>query len=165
MRKRTRQSVLPRLDKNVLLGTLAVMTLIFIATWVASREFMPGARLFPNFVAGLGVLVTLAAIIRVWLGIEPGQGVGQTLPDPDESSWPAYRYAGIMFASICAYYLGILIIGFMPATLLFLAAFLRVHGQTWLFTVAGAILALVFVYGLSVLLGLYLPWGLLERFM
>lgn len=160
-----RRSNLPRLDRNVLLGTLAVMAVVFIATWLASRDFMPGARLFPNFVAGLGVAVSLVALIRVWLGVEPGQGVGQVLPDPNESAWPAYRHAGIMFGSISVYYLGILFIGFMPATFIFLVAFARVNKQSWVFALTGAVMALAFVYGLSELLGLFLPWGFFERWL
>lgn len=160
-----RRSNLPRLDRNVLLGTLCVMALVFIATWLASRDFMPGARLFPNFVAGLGVGVTVIAILRVWLGIEPGQGVGQVLPNPNESAWPAYRYAGIMFACISAYYLGVFFLGFMPATFIFLVTFTRYHKLPWTFCLGGAVMALAFVYGLSELLGLFLPWGVFERFL
>lgn len=159
-----RRSVLPRLDKNVLLGVLAVMVILFIVTWAASREFMPGARLFPNFVAGLGLIVTLVAIVRVWLGIEPGQGLGQILPEQDESPWPVYRYAGIVLGGICVYYLGISLLGFLPATGIYLIVFLRIHKQSWRFTLIGTVLALIFVYAVSASLDLFLPWGLLERF-
>lgn len=161
--KEHRRSVLPRLDKNVLLGTLGMMAVIFIATWAGSRGFMPGARLFPNFVAGLGVVVTIVAIIRVWLNIEPSQGIGQILPEEDESPWPVYRYSGIMVGSICIYYLGILFLGFMLATFIYLIVFLRIHKQSWRFTFGGAVLAMVFVHVVSKSLDLYLPWGLLER--
>lgn len=154
-----RPSVLPALDRAVLLGFLFLVLLIFIAAWFASRDFMAGARLFPNFVAVLGAAVTLLAAIRVWLGIEPGHGVGQVLPTIGESSWPAYRFAGRMILGISVYYVGIYFIGFMPATLLFLIIFLRLHKLSWRFVLTSTAVALGFVYGLSELLNLYLPWG------
>lgn len=158
---KSRQVVLPALDKAALLGFLSLVVLIFVAAWAASRGFMSGARLFPNFVAGLGVAVTLIAILRVWLGIEPGQGVGQILPDMKESPRTAYRFAGIMIAGISVYYLGIYFFGFMPATFVFLIVFTRSHKLSWRFALTGAVVALGFVYAVSELLNLYLPWGVI----
>lgn len=153
-------SALPEFDRRVLLGTLFVVLLGFAAAWIGARGFLPGAQLFPYFVSGVGIALTIGALTRVWRRLEPSGGPGQTVSRADQSR-ATYRRAIILVGSISLYYLGIYFIGFMPATALFVVVFARTYSQPYVHAVGAAIAALVGVFVLSFFLDLYLPSGLI----
>lgn len=154
-----RTSVLPKLDYRVLLGFLTVILAVFVATWVASSDFMPGARLFPYFVAATGTLITLLAIVRVALGVEPSRGPGQVLPTRDDDAIAAYRKSAAILGGIALYFAGVFVLGFMVSTAIYIVTFLRLYGQSYLYGACCAAGALVFVYALNWALDLHLPMG------
>jgi hypothetical protein len=153
-------SALPELDRRVLLGTLFAVLSAFAAAWIAARGFLPGAQLFPYFVSGVGITLTIAALTRVWRRLEPSAGPGQTVTTPDQSR-ATYRRAITLVGSISAYYLAIYFIGFMPATALFVVVFARTYSQSYLYAAGAALAALLGVFVLSYSLDLFLPRGLI----
>lgn len=159
-----RKSLLPDLDKRVLLGSLGLIAVTFLIIWIVSRDFLPGARMFPGFIAVAGGIVTLIAIARVWLGMEPAQGPGQVIPPADEDVWPAYRFALVVVMGIVAYYIGVFLIGFMPATGIYLIVFGLRYGHSYKYIGATTCGSLLFVYALDAALDLHLPLGWLARF-
>jgi hypothetical protein len=158
-----RTSILPRLDWFVLLGLLGLVIITFVITWIASYDFLPGARLFPYFVAAIGGLVAVAAFVRVWMGFEPGSGPGQTIPTADDDAWAAYRTAALIVGSIGLYYAAIWLVGFLVATALYLVCFARAYQQSYVYAVLTACAALAFVFTINVTLDLHMPIGWLTR--
>lgn len=159
--QRASRSLLPVWDRNVLLGIVTFGLLVFIAMWLTSAGFMPGARMYPRFVAGVGVLVAALALWRVWTGKEPRGGAGHELPGRDESVRDVYTRALKLVASIALYYLGILLFGFVLATAVYLVAFARRYGESWLRSVVVAAVCVTLVYVLDKTIDLFLPKGLL----
>jgi hypothetical protein len=151
--------VLPTLDYRVLLGFLTLILVTFVATWVASGGFMPGARLFPYYLAAAGTLITLLAIIRAALGVEPSRGPGQVLPSRDDDATAAYRKSAAILGGIALYFVGVLLVGFMVSTAIYIVTFLRFYDQSYLYGVLCAAGALTFVSVLNWALDLHLPMG------
>jgi hypothetical protein len=158
-RRAKRTSMLPPLDRYVLLGLLGLVFCAFLSTWIASHDFLPGARLFPYVVAIAGSLLTLVAMLRVWMGSEPAGGPGQTIPEADDDALSAYRTAVLIIGGIVAYYIAIWLLGFIVATALLLVGFARVYRQSYLYAGVTACAALIFVYTINVTLDLHLPAG------
>jgi hypothetical protein len=108
----------------VLVGMLAVLGL--------SREFSPGAKLFPTFVAGAGVVLGILELRRQIRS--RGTREAQDFSDlgGDEHT-PATYGRGLRYVGWMAAFMGLfLLIGALPATLVFVAAFLRLqHGESW----------------------------------
>jgi hypothetical protein len=154
-----RSSLLPRMDRWLLLTLLSVVLCGFAVMWLGSRGFLPGARLFPYFIAAIGIVVTLGALVRVWLGIEPAAGPGQMLPNADEDARATYRMAGLLVCAIAAYFVAIALVGFIVATAAFITLFARRYGQSYVYAIVAAVAALCSVYVLSALFDLYLPPG------
>lgn len=156
---RRRVSTLPALDRRVLLTFLGMTLAVFVIMWLASRDFMPGARMFPYFLTAAGVAVTVGALLRVWWGIEPSKGPGQILPDKNQDARLEYRIAIRLMGGIAAYYVGIALVGFTIASALYLVAFARWYGQSYAYAIVTTAVALALVYTLSAVLNVYLPAG------
>lgn len=152
-----RNSILPRLDRLVLLGFLGIVLGALLSVWVVSQDFLPGARLFPEFLAGIGGVITVIAIVRVWLGQEPAMGPGQVIPAGDEDAFATYRQALVTFGSIAVYYVAVLLLGFMVATAIYLFVFARAYRQSYTYAVITTCAAVAFVYGINAALDLHLP--------
>ncbi len=153
---------LPAIDRNVLVGTLILVGIGFGATWIGSRDFLPGARLFPGVLAAVGAVMTVIALTRVWRGLEPSSSPGREASS-EEQSRIAYRRAAAILASVAAYFAGVYLIGFLPATALFIVAFARVYGQSYRYAAAAACAALAGIWALSFSMDLFLPIGVLTE--
>lgn len=151
---------LPPIDRRVLLGTLAVVAGGFASAWLGARGFLPGAQLFPYVVSAMGVAVTLAAVARVWRGHEPSNRPGQRA-ESNEQAKVAYGKAIRTVCAISSYFIAIYLLGFMPATALFVVVFARAYSQSFAYAAGAAVAALVAVYALSYALDLFLPAGLI----
>jgi len=163
--RRRRASMLAPFDYRLLLGLLTFAVACLIAMWLASRDFLPGARMFPYFITAAGVVIAGIAILRVWLGHEPAAGPGQALPDDDDVAIRTHRKAAWMLLGIAAYFLGIALIGFLVSTGIFLVVFSRLYKQSLTYTAILVAVCLTAAYVLSQIFGLYLPKGwLLESF-
>lgn len=159
--RKMRASVLPPLDRRVLLGFVVTLLVVFFAMWLASAEFMAGARMFPRFVGAIGLLASAAALWRVWTGKEPMHGVGQTLPEPDEQSHESYVKALRVLMGIALYYAGILLAGFLIASAAYLIVFARCYREPFRQSVIVAVICVAAVYVLDRTFDLFLPRGLL----
>lgn len=148
----------PSLDRRVLLGTLVFALVMFVAMWFGSRGFLPGAQLFPDALAAVGLLVTLVALLRVWRGIEPAESPGQG-PREEAESADVYRKALLYLGGIAVYYVGVLVIGFLPATALLLFLVARAYSQSYRYAIASTVAGVGAVWALGTLLDLYLPLG------
>lgn len=134
---------------------LCVMGLVFAwAVWEA-RTFPDRARIFPQVAAGGAVLLTLFALARELRSGDDWEGYDGV---------PFVRHArkGARYLLwIVGYYVALWLVGFVPATALFVVAFLRVEdGMGWLRAVAGAGALLAVLIGLRWALDLALPGGL-----
>lgn len=159
--RKSRASVLPPLDRRVLLGFVVTLLIVFFAMWLASADFMAGARMFPRFVGIIGLLASAAALWRVWTGKEPMDGVGQTLPGADEQTHESYVKALKLLAGIALYYVGILLVGFLIASAAYLIVFARCYREPFRQSVIVAVICVSIVYVLDKTFELFLPKGLL----
>jgi hypothetical protein len=160
-----RTSALSTLDKRVLLGLLVLAGGSFVAMWAASRGFMPGARLFPYFVSAAGVAMALIAIFRVWAGHEPAAAPGQVLPGADDVPSEMYLKVFRLILGIAAYFVAVMLVGFILATGVFLFVFSRRYGQSLIYCAVLTATCLAGALAISHFLDLYIPMGwLLEAF-
>src|SRR5690606_22367544 len=109
-----------------------------------------------------GTAITGVAILRVRLGREPVESGEALVIAGDPTPIEAYRKALVLMAGIAVYYLGIVALGFLLASALYLLIFMRTYGQSLRSSLVATATSLAVVYGLSVALNLYLPWGWLE---
>lgn len=108
----------------VLAGMLTVLVL--------SHSFSPGAKLFPTFVAGVGVVLGLWELARQIRS--RGARESQDLSDLGGEDDTSVTYGrGLRNFGWMAAYIGLfLLIGALPATLVFVTVFLKFqHRESW----------------------------------
>ncbi len=87
--------------------------------WAAleARTFPVRARIFPQFVAGTGLILTLVAVARTLVvRLRGGPGAGAN----GAATWTSQLRAGLPYLLwVLGYYLGIWVLGFLLATFIF----------------------------------------------
>jgi hypothetical protein len=142
---------------NWLLAFLGVMSVVFfVDTW----HFRPAAAMFPRLIAGIVAALCIYQlgenIWTWWAGKSPA---GKKAKEQQEVAIAWYWIA----LAIALYLVLILVIGFNPATLVFLLVFPRLVGyRRWSVTVPVAIVLTVAVaFSFGSMLHVQLPVGLL----
>ncbi len=142
---------------NWLLGFLGVMGIVFFAdTW----HYRPAAAMFPRLIAGIVAILCIYQlgenVWTYWTGTRPG-GKKATEQQKGVIAW----YWIVL--AIALYLVLILVIGFNPATFVFLLAFPRLVGyRRWIVTVPVAVVLTVAVaFSFGSVLHVQLPVGLL----
>jgi len=132
-----------------------------LAMMVASRGLSTPARLFPMGVAGAGVVLAVLELIRQ--ARTRGAKEAQDFSDLGGDEGPGFAPRGLLHFAWVAGYLGlVLLIGAMPATALYLVAYLRYqHGEPWRLTLLLATSALATLWLLGLALRLRWPEPLL----
>lgn len=126
---------------NSLAGRIAAVVLVMLfagATYEAyslgvGTAANPGPGLWPMFVSGIGVVISLVLAIRgaSWQPSEIG----------------TYRWSMIMALAICGYMVALPLLGFLVATALLCLVVTRVVGRAgWVTTIATTVLAPVLSY-------------------
>jgi len=147
---------------------LALWLLLFVYVAVESHSFATAARLFPQAVAYVGILLTALALWRV---IRPRataatgreQQFSGDLPAELDHEGNASHPLPYLVWTI-AYFALIALAGFFPATAAFVAAFLITRpGVTWVQALLWTGGVLVMAYGMGLLLQLRWPGGLVMR--
>jgi len=149
------------INRKALLGFLAVALIVLFVLNRVANGFLPDARLFPFVMTAVGCVLGLAALGRVLLRQEPiqdsslGKGDDETL----EKQRHAYLEAAFYLVLISGFYLGIWLVGFRLAALLFTFGFMKHFGQSTRHALSYALAGLVLIEVLSRLLQLVLPGG------
>lgn len=102
---------------------LVLMGVLFAWAAVEASSFPDRARIFPQVTAGAALLLTVLALIRDLRAGDEEEGYRGT---------PFHRTlrSGARFLLwIGAYYLGLWLAGFLPATIVFVPSFLAVEGD------------------------------------
>ena len=125
--------------------------------------FLPDARLYPYLMTLIGVGVVVTALIRVYLGKEPiiDASSGKDMESSAQPELLQYRRALFFLTLIAGFYLGVWLLGFRIAALLFVFSFLRYFEQSLTYSAISAIAGLVMVEVLSRILQLVLPTSIL----
>jgi len=155
-----RKSPVPALDRQVLLGFIALLVLLFILLNRIASGFFPDARLFPFVMSVAGTFFALVAFIRVWSGREPGVDPHATVALDAAETAAIYRSALAYLALFALFYFGIWVLGFRVAAGLFVFAFIRYSGQSYRNALLFALAGLLLVESIARLLQLVLPAGL-----
>ncbi len=150
-------------DKRLLLSFIATLTLLFIVLNREANSFFPDARLYPYVMTVIGLAIAALSVFRVLLGKEPNKDAqnGKEWTLSAEGTRHAYKKTIIYLAMFSSFYFGIWIMGFRIAAFVFVLGFFRSFGHNYPWSVVYALTGLMLVEGLSRVLGLVLPPGLL----
>lgn len=142
---------------------LALNGILFF--WVAweARNFPERARIFPQSIALLGfsvIVVKMALLLRkddVDADVAASEGLEDGSATTIGEEW---RRAVPFLGAFTAYAVGIAIVGFLPASFLFVLLFLRLFDRMgWMKSAASAILFTLVLLFLAYSMGLELPEG------
>lgn len=154
------------LIRRLALIIVLVLAALFAAVVWTVRDFMPGARLFPLYVASAGlVLIALDLASRVAVRATGSAADRPEIADlgvaAEEQTPEGYGRALVFFAWILGYYACLALAGGGLGSALFVAAFLGLHYRVgWLRAGAFACGIYAFVHLLAVVLALRFPRGL-----
>ncbi len=154
--------LIDRLDLVFILWLLPLFAYVY---W-ASQEFMLGARLFPSYVALLGMALIGIELLRrvVKRGItvaDEGPATADLVLDEEQRSLAGYGRGLLMFAWLAGFYLLIYLIGMLWATAVFVPLFLLVQFRaSWWISGLLALGLMGLIYGLHITLRLRWPQGL-----
>ncbi|MGJ3263291.1 MAG: tripartite tricarboxylate transporter TctB family protein [Salinarimonas sp.] len=124
---------------------------------VGALELPWAAKLFPISVGVATLFLWVLHVVSAWRGARASEAAFDATSESAEG-WPAVRMWGWMLG-----YLVLLpIVGFLPASVLFIAGFLKLEGRTsWLTVAVVGVLALGLTGGLGLALNVHWPKGLL----
>lgn len=154
-------------DKRLLLSFIATLTLLFIVLNREANSFFPDARLYPYVMTVIGLAIAAFSVYRVLMGKEPNKDAqnGKEWSLSAEGTRHGYKKTIIYLAMFSSFYLGIWIVGFRVAAIVFVLVFFRSFGHNYRWSTVYALTGLLLVEGLSRVLGLVLPPGLLYSFL
>ena len=163
-----RAHVPPGRSRRFEAALLTLWLMLFVYVAVEARSFATAARLFPQTVSYVGIVLTVLALWRVvrprateTTAREP-QFSGD-LPAELEHEGSAGHPLPYLVWTI-AYFALIALVGFFPATAMFVATFLITRpGVAWLEALLWTGGVLVMAYGMGLLLQLRWPGGLVMR--
>lgn len=163
-----RSHVQPGSSRRFETALLALWLMLFVYVAVESRSFATAARLFPQTVSYVGILVT---VLTLWRVARPRasetterkpQFSGDLPAELDHEGNGGHPLPYLVWA--LAYFALIALVGFFPATAAFVAAFLITRpGVAWLEALLWTGGVLVMAYGMGLLLQLRWPGGLVMR--
>jgi TctA family transporter len=151
-------------DRIMLPGMWILAAVLFIAALATSTEWAFAARLMPQTVSVVGLIVVICAGVGVYLKQRAGEVVIKPRKghqaDPLEAMPDRALYArmGVMAAWVASVYVGTLLIGLLPTLLVFMIGYMRLEGrQPWLRTL---IIGIVIWIAMFILFDnlLNMPW-------
>ena len=151
-------------DRIMLPGMWILAALLFIAALATSTEWAFAAKLMPQTVSVVGLIVVICAGVGVYLKQRAGEVVIKPRKghqaDPLEAMPDRALYArmGVMAAWVLSVYVGTLLIGLLPTLLVFMIGYMRFEGrQPWLRTLIIGIVVWIAMFILFDNL-LNMPW-------
>jgi len=154
-----------RSPRALRLGFLFLVGLLF--TWVAweANSFPDRARIFPQTIALLGLAVAVVKFVLLAHrdDVDPDlENTADREPEMITTVGEEWRRARPFLLSFAAYAAGIGLLGFLPASGIFVLLFLRRFDRMgWRTALPSAALFILLLFGLTRLIGLELPEGLL----
>ncbi|MBW6422278.1 tripartite tricarboxylate transporter permease [Rhizobium sp. XQZ8] len=133
-------------DRIMLPGMWILAALLFITALATSTEWALAARLMPQTVSAVGLIVVICSGIGVYMRKRAGEtivkprkahmaDVLEAMPDRE-----LYPRMGIMFAWVLGVFVGSELIGLLPTLFIYMVAYMRFEGkQPWLRTLVIAI--------------------------
>lgn len=170
MSGRERVRAAPGRSRRFEAALLAAWLVLFVYVVIETRSYPNAARLFPQAVAYVGVLLSVLALWRVIRPPSPAasrgglQFSGDLPSDYEDDGEGAHPLPYLLWT--IGYFTLIAIFGFFPATVAFVAAFLRTRpGVTWTSAMLWTGGVLLMAYGMGLLLQLRWPGGLVMRWL
>ena len=151
-------------DRIMLPGMWVLAAILFITALATSTEWALAARLMPQTVSAVGLIVVICSGIGVYMRKRAGEtivkprkahmaDVLEAMPDRE-----LYPRMGIMFAWVLAVFVGSELIGLLPTLFIYMVAYMRFEGkQPWLRTLIIAVLIWISMFVLFDML-LNMPW-------
>jgi len=141
-----------------------LLTVFFVVFGIIGAGYIHKAWIYPALAGSVGFFVTLVQLVK---DLRSGGKVQSTGFDIEaERSVPTgvlYRRGGRFVAWILGYYVGIWLIGFKLATVLYFILFLKMEGHAaWRNIVLLSMIMFIFLIIFEILLGLYWPDNLLQ---
>jgi hypothetical protein len=141
-----------------------LLTVFFLVFGIIGAGYIHKAWIYPALAGSVGFFVTLVQLVK---DLRSGGRVQSTGFDIEaERSVPTavlYERGGRFLGWILGYYVGIWLIGFKLATVLFLILFLRMEGHVaWKNSFFLSMIMFMFLIVFEILLGLYWPDNLLQ---
>jgi hypothetical protein len=154
-------------DKTLLLAFIAVLSLLLIVLNREANSFLSDARLYPYVMSIIGLVLSALSIVRVIMGREPtvDPQSGKDWDLSAEHTRDAYQKTLIYLLMFCGFYLGIWLFGFRLAAGVFVFGFIHSFGHSYGRSALYALAGLAMLEGLSRLLSLTLPNGLVYEFL
>jgi len=153
-----------KVDRIMLPAIWCLAALLFATALATSTEWALPARLMPQTVSVVGLIVIAFSGVNVYLR----RRRGETIVKPREikegdsldllSDRAFYARMGVMLAWLLSIFAGTLLIGLLPTLLLFMIAYMHVEGkEPWIRTL---VIALVIWAGMFILFDklLVMPW-------
>lgn len=153
-RREVQQGTASSVDRIVVPGIWLVMGLFFLTALLTSTHWAFAARLMPQTVAGVGLLVVILSGIGMAMKARAGERIVEprkaSESDPLEGlpDREVYKRIGIAALWLVAIFVGVLLIGLLPTMFLYMLLYMRLEGkQPWLRTIliVGIIWAAMFV--------------------
>ncbi|WP_117193330.1 tripartite tricarboxylate transporter permease [Rhizobium terrae] len=151
-------------DRIMLPGVWLLAALLFITALATSTEWALAARLMPQTVSAVGLIVVICSGIGVYMKKRAGETIVKPRKaheaDPLEAMPDRELYAriGIMFAWVFGVFFGTLLIGLLPTLFVYMVAYMRFEGrQPWLRTLIIAVVIWIAMFILFDTL-LVMPW-------
>lgn len=151
-------------DRVMLPGMWILAAILFITALATSTEWALAARLMPQTVAAVGLLVVICSGIGVYMRKRAGETIVKPRKESESDPLEAmpdrelYTRMGIMFAWVFSVFVGTVLIGLLPTLFLFMAGYMRFEGkQPWIRTLIIAIVIWVAMFILFDNL-LNMPW-------
>jgi len=148
-------------------GLVVVLLLIFSYVVFASRDFMLGARLFPQYVGTAGIILCVLELLRQAVrrgreAISNEPSTADLVVEAEEQTVEGYIRAGKFFGWILYYYGLIYLVGFTLATVIFVPTLLTFRFRAPLMASAGIVAGLILlIWLLQTFLMLRTPRGII----
>jgi hypothetical protein len=148
-------------------GLVIILLALFSYVVWASRDFMLGARLFPQYVGTAGIILCVLELLRqvVRRGrevISDEPNTADLVVEEAEQTPAGYWRAARFFGWVLFYYGLIYLVGFTLATVIFVPSLLTLRFRASLLASAGIVAGLVVtIWLLQTLLMLRLPRGII----
>jgi hypothetical protein len=148
-------------------GLVLLLLAMFVFVVWGSRDFMLGARLFPQYIGTAGIVLCLLELLRQIIrrgreAISDEPSTADLVVDEDEQTPAGYLRAAAFFGWVVFYYVLIFLLGFTLATIIFVPTLLTVRFRAPLMSSAGIVAGLVvLIWLLQTFLMLRTPRGII----
>jgi len=151
-------------DRIMLPGMWILAAILFITALATSTEWALAARLMPQTVSAVGLLVVICSGIGVYMRKRAGETIVKPRKESESDPLEAmpdrelYKRMAIMFAWVFSVFVGTELVGLLPTLFLFMVGYMRFEGkQPWIRTLVIAIVIWVSMFILFDNL-LNMPW-------